>query len=300
VGAVPRVSVIIPAHDAAATVGAALDSVAAQSYPEWEIVVCDDGSSDATADVAAAHPAAPRLVRHERAHGPAAARNAALEQAGGELVALLDADDAWLPAYLERQVARYDAEGSRVGIVACDARVRRAGADAPHTYLEQCEREQHLPVEPLSLERVLRRNCIYVSALISREAGDEAGWFDEELFGTEDHDLWIRILERGWRAVLNRDVLAVYDRAPASVSSNLARMGRNNQLTYERALARGRLDPAERRVAERELRYNRALEAVAGVAAGKRPRWRALGGALVVAATRREHWGDWIRALRSA
>ena len=77
-------------------------------------------------------------------------------------------------------------------------------------------------------------------------------------------------------------------------------MGHNNQLTYGRALARGRLNPAERRVAERELRYNRALEAVAGVRAGERPQLRALGGALVVAATRPEHWGDWIRALRSA
>ena len=295
----PRVSVIIPAHEAAATLGATLESVAAQTYSDWEVVVADDGSADGTGALATdALGGRVTVVRNETARGPAAARNLALERATGELVAFLDADDLWLPRWLEAQVGRYDAEPPGVGIVACDARIRADGADLPGTY---CQQFRHL--EPLTLERVLRRNCIYISALVPREAGDEVGWFDPDLFGTEDHDLWIKILETGRRAVLNREALAVYDRAPGSISSNVARQGLNNQKTYERALARGRLTPRQTRIARQELRYNRAMEAVARAWFERRP--RALGGrglldAAAVAVTRPGHWGDWIRALRGS
>jgi glycosyltransferase involved in cell wall biosynthesis len=297
---VARVSVIIPAYDSAAVIGRALESVRAQTYTDVEVLVADDASADDTADRAEATGVPARVVRAERNGGPAAARNLALRHATGELVAFLDADDEWLPPFLERLVARYDAEraasGAPVGIVACDARI--AGSD--ETYLEQAERVQHLAVEPLTLERVLRRNCVYIAALVPRAAGEEVGWFAEELFGTEDHDLWLRILETGRRAVVEREVLAVYHQPSGSISSNLPRMGENNRRTYERALERGRLDARLERVARRELRYNRALQAVAAARFDRRPGslLRALPSAAFVAATRPEHWRDWARALR--
>jgi glycosyltransferase involved in cell wall biosynthesis len=296
----PRVSVIVPAHNAAEHLGATLASVREQTYGDWEVVVADDCSSDATADVAAAHPGV-RVVRTGRNLGPAGARNVALHAATGELVALLDADDRWLPGYLERQIARHDAERARgvdVGLVACDARIEQDGTLLDHTYLQQF----HGAVEPLTVERVLRRNCIYVSALVPRAVGDEVGWFAEELFGTEDHDLWLRILETGRAAVLNREPLAVYRRQAGSVSSNIARMGANNQETYWRALRRGRLTPRQRRIARSELRYNRAMEAVAAAWMDRRPRGlvRTLPTAAFVAATRPAHWRDWVRVLRGA
>jgi glycosyltransferase involved in cell wall biosynthesis len=296
----PRVSVIVPAHDAADHIGATLASVHDQTYDDWEVVVADDGSSDATAEVAAAHRGV-RVVSTGRNLGPAGARNVALGAASGELVALLDSDDRWLPGYLATQVARYDAESARgvdVGLVACDARIEQDGALLAGTYLEQFRP----PVESLTLDRVLRRNCIYVSALVPRTVGDEVGWFAEELFGTEDHDLWLRILETGRAAVLTREPLAVYRKAAGSVSSNVARMGSNNQETYRRALARGRLNPQQRRIARSELRYNRAMEAVAEALLDRRPSRlaRVLPTAAFVAATRPSHWGDWIRVLRRA
>ena len=296
----PRVSVIVPAYRASAVIARALDSVARQTYRDFEVIVADDASPDATADAAEATGVPTAVVRADRNLGPAGARNLALARATGELVAFLDADDEWLPGYLERLVDRYDSEqatdAAPVGVVACDARV----AGETVTYLEACERDHSLPVEPLTLERVLRRNCIYISALVPRAAGEEAGWFHEDLFGTEDHDLWLRILETGRRAVLEREVLAVYHRPTGSVSSDLRRMGANNQRTYERALARGRLEPRLQRVARRELRYNRALEAIASARFERRPGplLRALPTAAVVAATRPEHWRGWVRALR--
>jgi len=296
----PRVSVIVPAHDSAQSIVATLESVRGQTFPDWEVVVCDDASTDATAEVVE-RLRDPRisLVRAPRNLGPAGARNLALERAQGELVAFLDADDRWLPRYLQSQVEAYDhaRTAGDVGLVACDAHIEEAGRRLEDSYLEQ-----FAAVEPLGLDRVLRRNCVFISALAPRAVVDELGGFAPELFGTEDHDLWIRILETGRRAVLNREILAVYRRAPGSVSSNVARMGANNQRTYARALARGRLSPDQRRIARSELRYNRAMEAVAGAWFDRRPArlLRALPSVLLVAATRPDHWRDWLRVLRPA
>lgn len=297
-----RVSVIIPAHDSGAVIGRALRSVDRQTYRDFEVIVADDASGDDTAEQARATGIPKAVVATERNLGPAGARNRALREATGELVAFLDADDEWLPTYLERMLGRYDAERERkgaapVGIVACDARVRGESS----TYLELCEREHRLPVDPPDLARTLRRNAIYISALVPRDVLDEIGGFDEALFGTEDHDLWLRILERGYRAVLQREVLCVYHRPEGSISSNLARQAANNQLTYKRALDRGRLPADLRRIARRELRYNRAME---GVAVAVRERrlgtlGRVLPDAVLVALTNVGRWGSWIRAMRS-
>jgi hypothetical protein len=143
---------------------------------------------------------------------------------------------------------------------------------------------------------------VYISAVVPREAGEAAGWFDESLFGTEDHDLWIKVLERGYRAVYTARPLCVYNRTEGSISLNLARQAANNQKTYRAALARGRLSFHQRRIARSELRYNRAMEVVARVALdGERNPRTLLGAAPLlawVAATRPGHWGEWLAVLR--
>src|SRR4051812_7826656 len=113
----------MPAYNSAGTIVDTLDSVRAQSYADWEVVVCDDHSTDDTIDqVAALQDARITIVRSPNNGGPAAARNRALPHASGDLIAFLDADDLWRRDYLQRQVLRYDEESRRgepVGIVAC-------------------------------------------------------------------------------------------------------------------------------------------------------------------------------------
>lgn len=295
----PRVSVIVPAHDSGALLDESLGSVAAQTFRDYELIVADDASSDDSAERAARLGAT--VVRSRRNLGPAGARNLALAQATGELVAFLDADDRWLPDYLASQVAAYDtatASGADVGIVGCDARVLTGGEEAEGTYLSGLRPA----VVDLTLERVLYRNCIFIAALVPRAVGEELGWFAPELFGTEDHDLWIRILESGRTAVLNNEVLAVYRVSAGSVSSNLARMAANCQVTYTRALQRGRLPPAAARVARRERTYYRAMEAAASAwfDRDRRAGLRALPVLARVAVTRPGHWREWLSALRGS
>ena len=186
--------------------------------------------------------------------------------------------------------------------MACNARILEDHGFPAGTYYDQFRR-----VEPVTLERLLRRNFLYVSTLVPRSVGEEVGWFATELFGTEDHDLWIRILERGYRAILTREVLATYRRSGGSVSWDIARMAANNRRTYERALSRGRLTPRQRRVARSEIRYNAAMGRVAdaafGTADGAVARAARLAVALPlllhVAVTRPRHWVEWARVLRS-
>jgi glycosyltransferase involved in cell wall biosynthesis len=248
--AVPRVSVIVPAYNASTTIGPAIDSVVLGRYEDVEVVVCDDGSADDTVAIVDAHPdERVRLVRSERNGGPATARNRALATAEGELVAFLDADDRWLPQFLDEQVGRYDrgvARGRRLGIVACDAwLVAASGA--------RVGRHSAIVGTGATLTRMLLGNRVFVSALCPRSAVDAVGGFSPECFGSEDHDLWLRLLELGYEIDVNPEPLALYGAAVDGISSSAARMARTEQATYRRALARGRLTRRQRRIARAKL-----------------------------------------------
>lgn len=272
----PRVSVIVPAHNASLFIEKAIDSVRKQTYDDWELIVVDDGSSDGTWELLQAAGPRVRSLRREHAGGPAVARNLALQNATGEFVAFLDADDLFLPRYLESQLDYYKATvgrcQGRLGIVACDARIMIDNKCVPYTYMQRIPNRHG----PITLERVLLRNPIYISCLVPTAVGEQVGWFDPELFGTEDFGLWIKILEVGFSAVLNPEVLAVYRRTIGAVSSNIVRQGANNRRVYRLALKRGHLTARQRRIVRAAIRYNRAMEYVALLRFGDDRRWRSV------------------------
>ena len=194
-------------------------------------------------------------------------------------------------------------ERRKVGIVACDALLLDETGYAKHTYLDQIPSRDR--DKPLTLDRILERNPIYISSLVPFAVGESVGWFDVELFGTEDFGLWVKILERGYEAILNPEPLAVYRRHAGSVSSNIARQGANNRRTYELALARGALNARQRRIARRAIRYNRAMEVVATLRfrpagrASARQVLRALPLLAWVALTNPRWWKQWAAVLRT-
>lgn len=105
----PLISCIIPAYNAAAFLAEAIDSIVAQTYPSIEILVVDDGSTDATAAVMEGY--GERIISlHQANAGPAAALNAGIRAARGELIAFLDADDVWVADKLARQAGRLEAQ----------------------------------------------------------------------------------------------------------------------------------------------------------------------------------------------
>jgi glycosyltransferase involved in cell wall biosynthesis len=112
------ISIVVPVYNKARSVERSLASIAAQTHRDFEVIVVDDGSTDGSSDVVAAFPDPRfRVVRQANA-GPGAARNHGLSLAKGEVVAFLDADDEWMPEYLERNLAALQAAGPSVAAVA--------------------------------------------------------------------------------------------------------------------------------------------------------------------------------------
>ena len=129
----PAVSIVTPAYDVARFIGTAVDSVIGQSFPDWEMLVVDDGSRDGTAEqVTARQDPRLRLLRQEN-QGVSAARSRAMAEARGEAVLFLDADDWLAPDALERLVtalAGHAAGGGRPWRLCGHGRERRAGRPA--------------------------------------------------------------------------------------------------------------------------------------------------------------------------
>src|SRR5271170_4573943 len=117
--AAPLISVVIPAYNAAAYLGAAVESVLAESTGNIEVVVVDDGSTDNTSGVASEYSSRIRYIRQAN-KGIAGARNRGIAESCGTLVGLLDADDTWLPGKVAKQLSALAANnGARVCYSAC-------------------------------------------------------------------------------------------------------------------------------------------------------------------------------------
>ena len=250
-------SVLIAAYNSAAYVGDTLASVLAQTYEDREVILADDASTDDTVATARSFGEHVRIVTASVNSGrPAATRALALQHAQGELVAFLVADDLWTPSYLQTLTNLLDRERERdprVVVATCDARLQLSdGSFARDTYAARFGSPTGL-----TIERLLVDNPVYASALISRTALEDAGGIAVDLVGTDDYDLWLRMLELDYRVVSTPQPLAVYRVRADSLSHDAAGMARQMQLTYLRALARGRLTPGQARIARRRLRLRR-------------------------------------------
>lgn len=181
----PLVSVVIPTYNRVSVLERAIRSVLGQTFRDFELVVVDDGSTDATPELLARFDGKLRPVFQEN-RGVAAARNTGIGLSRGELLAFLDSDDEWLPHKLERQVALFDP--TRKAFV----------CHTDEIWLRQGKRVLQKPTHRKQggrfFERALERCLISPSSvMISRSLLDDVGWFDEELPAAEDYDLWLRV-----------------------------------------------------------------------------------------------------------
>lgn len=292
----PRVSVIVAARDAAGTLPEALASVVGQTYADWEIVVADDASSDATAAIAAGFPRT-RVVATGGPLGPGGARNAAARAATGELLATLDADDAWEPELLATQVAAHDAAGAGVGLVTCDAQLVGVHGALGETFSQRVG-----SAAGLTLDRLLETNLVFTSVLVPRAVFERMGGYEASLPQAEDYDLWLRIVEEGLTVVHTPRALARYRLRDDSLTASSPQAAEGTAAVLERALARGRLTPRQRRIARRQARLQRLTAERARIAlaaaAGERVLGRRLRAAPATARVALEHpgrWGAWLR-----
>ncbi len=218
----PRVSVIIPSYNSASYLGLAIDSVIKQTYSDWEFVLVDDGSVDNTQAVVDEY--AGRLADRFRYiyqpnQGLSAARNTAMRNARGDLFALLDADDVWLPARLEESVAAMD-KYPQAGLV--HGKVMRI--DKADLFLDAPECDtKYLSGNIARFIYTRRAHILCPTAMFRRQCVAELGGFDESMRSVEDRDMWFRIAER-WAVVYIDKVVAHYRLSGAGMSENLDRM----------------------------------------------------------------------------
>lgn len=204
-----KISVVIPAYNAAAFLPRCLKSVFAQTLAPEEVIVVDDGSTDNTAAVAAGLGA--RVVRRKNG-GLSAARNTGIQHAAGEWIALLDADDMWAAEKLQRQVASI---GSRTVLVYTGIRI----------FDDSGTREYSLAISPTAARRVLRySNPISPSTVIvRRDAVMQDGGFREDIRACEDWEMWVRLQRMGQFEAIP-DPLTDYYVYSNSLSANPERM----------------------------------------------------------------------------
>ncbi|HNT89367.1 MAG TPA: glycosyltransferase, partial [Candidatus Hydrogenedentes bacterium] len=251
-GAEPLVSVIMPTFNRAALLPDAVRSVRDQTWPHWELLVCDDGGTDDSAAVVAAI-GDPRVrwisLRHE---GAAAARNAGLARAHGEYVAYLDSDNLWHPAYLE---------------VMCNVMADRPAAMAAYADYtdvtlggEAGPRLRPWPPRAFSYERLARHNFIDLNTFFHRLALTETlGSFTADLPKLQDWDLLLRYLFRESPIFVDLP-LALYVRNPAVAQISQQRRLNARTTASIRARRRACYDAA---VARHDRREDRALAVLA-------------------------------------
>jgi glycosyltransferase involved in cell wall biosynthesis len=212
----PRVSVVMPAHQAASTVGAAISSVLWQSYRDLELVVVDDGSSDRTAEIASSFDGQVVLLRQAHS-GVAAARNRAMACARGELIAFCDADDIFLDGYLDALMSVYD---QHPGIVTANAWwLFRGGVNPAKT-----RHKGRFPRADQQRRAILEQNFVSTMSLFPRRLIDDIGVMAEDLPRAEDWDFWVRAIYAGYRVAHQPKPLALYRWGATGLSSLVSEM----------------------------------------------------------------------------
>jgi len=196
----PPVSVIIPVFNAAPYLRESIESVLAQDYPEMELILVDDGSTDGSLEIMRSYGDRIHLIHQDRA-GPGAARNRGIRAAHGDYLAFHDADDVWMPGKLDAQV-RFMLERPEFHIVFGQFAFWNPDEHKqypdPALFLDRPETwEVKEPLSGSIYVDELMDSCIaMITPVVRREVFETIGGFDESLLGGSDYDFWLRATHR--------------------------------------------------------------------------------------------------------
>ena len=247
----PSVTVLIPAFNAAATIRRALDSVLAQTFRDYEIIVVDDASFDATAEIVATqYTDKVRLLRLPRNLGESGAMNAGIAVAKGALIAFLDADDEWLPGKLVRQIAVLESNPNSV--LACSGWriVDETGVQSRDVGIFSLSVARSEVWRQLLARTMIAKPCVTArTAALSR-----VGLFDPGLPVGADQDMWIRLAITG-EVEFVPEILTVVHETAGSLTKIYA--GKTDR--YVLPMIERHIDQQRHRLSRLEIREIRAL-----------------------------------------
>jgi glycosyltransferase involved in cell wall biosynthesis len=251
----PAVSIVIPAYNSVQYISQTLDSIHAQTFREYEVIVVNDGSDDREEleHLIQSHPLSIIYLSQEN-KGVSAARNAAIGIARGEFYAQVDADDQWTPDYLEVQLGFLQSDPG-VALVYPNATIVGDSAEVDLQFMTISPSEGDVTFESL-----VRQRCVVMTSVTARlSAIREVGMFDEELRSCEDFDLWLRIAKNGGRIIYHRQALVLYRRHAGSLSSDRVWMTRHLLAVFEKCARTLSLTSSENEALTEQINSNRSL-----------------------------------------
>lgn len=233
------VSIIVPVYNVEKFIGETMDSVAAQTYPHWELLLVEDGSSDRTAEIIQDYIREKkenriRLIAQPENMGAARARNRGLQEARGRYIAYLDADDLWAPEKLERELAFMKEKGAAfafTGYEFADENGKGTGKIV------------RVP-ETLSYRQALSNTTIFTTTVMFDTQRISKELLEMPVIKSEDTALWWKVLRNGYTAYGLDENLVKYRRPGKSLSSNKLEALRRIWNLYRRAEGMGVLSSA--------------------------------------------------------
>ena len=219
-----KISVLIPSYNCVKFLPEAIKSVLNQTYQDFEIIIIDDGSTDNTKDIVDSFKKQylnQIQYIYQENKGLAIARNTGLEHAQGQYIALLDADDVWLPERLEAEIHVIESDPS-IGLVHANITKISPTGEFLDTPIRQ---KQFLSGNIYEYIFLRKADIACPTVLFRKECCKQAGMFDPNLtrLGCEDRDLWLRI-SKDYKITYVDKVLANYRVSPESMSRNLKKM----------------------------------------------------------------------------
>ncbi len=246
---VPKISVVIPAYNVAEHITETLESVLAQTYTDFEIILINDGSPDTGEMEKILQPFFDRIIyaKQENA-GASMARNAGICLARGEIIAFLDGDDVWLPEFLESQLNFL--EMNNLEMVYCDAILFGDNYSNAEKFMDTAP--SNGVVSPISLIST-ECNVITSGTILKKEVFYKTDLFDTNLPFMQDFDLWFRLAKSGARISYQRKVLVKYRVHSAGLSGNNVERAWRNIRALTVVEQKHKLSDAEREAWEKQM-----------------------------------------------
>lgn len=222
----PTLSVVIPAYNVEQFILPAVGSVLSQSYHDLEVIVVNDGSTDATPRRLEEVRDQRLRIIHQPNRGLSAARNTGIRHARGSYIAMLDGDDVWFPGYAQAHVCVLR-QNCTVGISSSYlAYIDETGVRTGQLLIRRVR-------EP-SLRQMIVRNVLNSQVVVRAACFEQAGLFDEGLRACEDHEMWVRILSRtNFKARVLPEVLCGYRVRGGSLTMNFEHQLRHSHLVAD-------------------------------------------------------------------
>jgi glycosyltransferase involved in cell wall biosynthesis len=241
----PLISIIIPTYNRSSLVLEAVDSVFKQTFPDFELIVVDDGSNDGTGKALASYK--DRFIyRRQNNQGVSAARNHGLRQACGQWIAFLDSDDLWLPKKLETQMQFFSQNPEALICQTEEIWIRNGRRVNP----QKKHQKWSGPIFAPSL-----RLCIVSpsAVMIKKDLFEQVGFFDEGLPACEDYDLWLRISAQYPIYLIDQPLIVKRGGHPDQLSRSTPSLDRFRIRALIKILNSGRLTDGQHSQAFKEL-----------------------------------------------